>query len=266
MACVIRRLFVLVATTLALSACQVDVSVDVAVEPDGTGLITVIATADAELVAQVPSLANDLALDDVIAAGWSIDGPNPTADGGLTMHMSHPFASATEATNLLQSLGPPFAQMDFSRSTTGDVTTTSLSGRMVLTSFDAFADSDLVEAVGSEPFAEQIAENGATPGESFTATLRVALPGELETDLTNVAPNDAGVLVWELPNDGTPTLIQAETRQAPGEGGRWARPLSIAVLVLLIAWVALMTVFIGYVAIARFRRARAYKHRHLGSE
>ena len=74
----------------------------------------------------------------------------------------------------------------------------------------------------------------------------------------------AGILEWAVPLDGTALQWQAETTQQPGEGQRWARPLSIAALVAFIGWVAFMGLFIIYVAFARSRRARAYKHRHLG--
>jgi hypothetical protein len=266
MAGVIRRLVALLACAVALAACQVDVTVDVVVEPDGTGLITVIVTADAEVVAALPTLADDLVLDDVIAAGWSIAGPDPSPDGsgGLTLQMSHEFSSPGEATNLLQSLGPPFTQMGVGRATNDDVTTNQLTGRLVLVDgFNAYADADLVSAIGSQPFAEQIAAAGATPDNSMSVLVRAELPGKLNPDATNVEPNAGGVLEWVVPLDGTILQWQAESTQQPGQGQQWARPLSIAALIALVAWVAFMTLFIGYVTVARFRRARAYKHRHL---
>lgn len=261
---VFRRLLALLAGAIALTACQVDVTVDVVVEPDGTGLITVVVAADAEVLAAVPTLVDDLVLDDVVAAGWAVDGPNLTEDGGLMIQMSHDFRSQGEATNLLQSLGPPFTQMELGRGTNGDITTNQLSGRLVLDGFEAFADADLVSAVGGQPFADQIATSGATPADSFNVTLRALLPGVIEDDETNAEANDGGVLAWELPEDGSPALVLAQSTQQPGEGQRWARPLSVLALIALVAWVAFMTIFIGYVTIARFRRARAYKHRHLG--
>ena len=42
----IRRFIALLAALVVLGACQVDVQVDIAVEPDGTGTITVITTAN----------------------------------------------------------------------------------------------------------------------------------------------------------------------------------------------------------------------------
>jgi hypothetical protein len=116
--------------------------------------------------------------------------------------MTHPFRSQGEATNLLQSLGPPFTQMEVGRGLNGDVTTNQLRGRLVLVDgFDAFADADLVAAVGSQPFAAQIAAAGATPEENMSVTVRASLPGVLESDTTNVEPNQPMTfcLNWSMP-------------------------------------------------------------------
>ena len=134
----------------------------------------------------------------------------------------------------------------------------------MLNGFDAFADADLVAAVGGQPFAEQIAASGATPADSLNVTVQALLPGVIEGEQTNVEADANGILAWELPDDGSPALILAQSTQEPGDGQRWARPLSVAALIALVAWVGFMTIFIGYVTVARFRRARAYKHRHLG--
>jgi hypothetical protein len=264
---VIRRLTALLALAIALTACQLDVVVDVVVDPDGTGQVAVTIVADQEILDQIPTLAEDLVLDDVIEAGWSIDGPRAPDDesGGLFLQMTHPFRSQGEATNLLQSLGPPFTQMEVGRGLNGDITTNQLRGRLVLVDgFNAFADADLVAAVGSQPFATQIAAAGATPEENMSVTVRALLPGILESETTNVEPNEGGILEWAVPLDGSTLQWQAQTTQQPGEGQRWARPLSIVALAALIGWVVFMGLFIIYVAVARSRRARAYKHRHLG--
>lgn len=265
---VITRLVALLACALTLAACQLDVTVDVVVESDGTGLIAVTVHADQDVLDQVPTLVDDLVLDDVIEAGWSIDGPRAPDDGsgGLFLQMTHPFRSQGEATNLLQSLGPPFTQMELGRGTNGDITTNQLSGRLVLSGFDDFADADLVASVGGQPFADEIVASGATPADSFNVTLQALLPGVIESEQTNVEPDANGILTWELPDDGSVALILAQSTQEPGEGQRWARPLSILALIALVAWVSFMTIFIGYVTVARFRRARAYKHRHLGEQ
>jgi hypothetical protein len=259
---VIRRVLACVACALALVACQVDVDVDVVVEPDGTGTITVVATADAEVVAAVPTIAEEIVLDDVVAAGWVVDGPVATDDGGLSVRMTHDFVSDQEATNLLRSLGPPFGQMTVQRGTTGEETTTQMSGLLGLTNgFETFADDDLVQAIGSVPFAEEIAASGATPATSMSVTFTAALPGQIVEENTTGSIGSDGTVEWIVPMDDSVLNLRAEAKQSPGDDRWWARPLSVVALIALIAWVAFMVFYIAYVAIARWRRARDYKHR-----
>ena len=67
---------------LLLAGCRVDVTVDLVIGADGTGDLTVTATADAEVVEQAAGLAEDLRLDDAIAAGWTVEGrPRRTTEG-----------------------------------------------------------------------------------------------------------------------------------------------------------------------------------------
>ncbi|MGB0114847.1 MAG: hypothetical protein WBP59_16635 [Ilumatobacteraceae bacterium] len=252
----VRRVLALCVCVVALASCRVDVEVDMTIEPDGTGTIAMQLTADAELIAEIPTVGDELATDDVVAAGWTVDGPTATDDGGLTVTFSHPFASDEEATNLLNSLGPPFNQMAMVRNTAGDDTTTRLSGLLGLADgFASFADEDLVAAVGSLPFADQIAAAGATPAASMSATLRVTMPGEIDTEQTNGTVLDDGRVQWTVPLDGTILEWRALSVQSPGDDRWWARPLSIIALVTLIGWIAIMTLFIGYVAVARWQRA-----------
>ena len=101
----VRRVRLLV--LVALAGCRVDVVVDLTLAEDGTGEMVVTATADAEVVEQVPGLAEDLRFEDAAAAGWTVEGPTATDAGGLTITLRHAVSSAEEATNLLASLGPP---------------------------------------------------------------------------------------------------------------------------------------------------------------
>lgn len=225
-------------------------------------MLSLTATADAEVVAAVPTLADEVVLDDAVAAGWVVEGPTPTDDGGLAVTMSHDFVSPQEATNLLNSIGPPFAQMVVARTTANEETTTRVEGLLGLPDgFASFADDDLVAAVGEMPFSEEIAESGASPETSMSAVLRVQLPGELVQESTNATSVDGDVLEWVVPMDGEILTMRAESVQSPGDDRSWARPLSIVALVALIAWVTFMVLFIGYVAFARWRKARRYKRR-----
>ena len=152
---------------VVLAACKVDATVDVTIGPDGTGSVTVTAVADAEVVQQAPGLAGDLRFDDAKAAGWTVDGPTATPEGGLRVVLTHPVTSAADATNVLNSLGPPFVGMKLDRVVTdgGDGATTTLSGQLALTGgFDAFADADLIAAIGGSPYAGPDHRVGCHPG------------------------------------------------------------------------------------------------------
>jgi len=233
----------------------VDVKVELVVAPDGTGTITVTAVADAEVVQQAPGLTADLRFDDAVAAGWAVDGPTATEDGGLRAVLTHQLTSPAEATNVLAGLGPPFTEMVLARQVSDDgrTTTTTLTGNLVLTGgFEAFADADLVAAVGGAPFADDLGAAGATPAENMTVVLRAELPGDLD-DRSNGTDVD-GARQWEAPLDGTAAAVELQTVQRPGGGG-WSSLLATVLLVLLVVWLVAATAFVVSVVRARARRA-----------
>jgi hypothetical protein len=268
---VLRRFLIVVLGALALTACRLDVTVDVAIDPDGTGTVVVTATADAEVVDAVPGLADALVFDDAEAAGWTVEGPDETDDGGLTVTLAHDVSGPEELANVLASLGPPFVDMVAGRTTVEDTTTNAIGGTLVLTDgFATFADSDLTGAVGGLPFQEQIEASGATPQTSMSVTLRTSLPGEvLESTGVDVTPEPvedpsgdptdeetATVWAWEAPLDGSSREVVLQTVQRPAEVATWPGTVATIALVALIAWVAVSVLFIGWVVVARRRRAR----------
>ncbi len=246
----LRRLLVSLVGALLLAGCRVDVTVDLIIGADGTGDLTVTATADAEVVEQAAGLAEDLRLDDAIAAGWTVEGPTPTDDGGLTVTLGHPVTSAAEATNLLASLGPPFTDVHVERTTVDDETTVTLSGRLNLASgFESFADSELLASAGGAPFADEL--DGLTPAETMSVVLRADLPGEV---VETTGERRDGALEWEAPLDGSSVDLATTTVQRPARGGSWARPLSVLALVLLLGWLVAAGAFM--LSVARVRRRR----------
>jgi hypothetical protein len=249
------RLLLGAVAIVVLAACKVDATVDVTIGPDGTGSVAVTAVADAEVVQQAPGLAADLRFDDAKAAGWTVEGPTATPDGGLRVVLTHPVTSAADATNVLNSLGPPFVGMKLDRVVTdgGDGATTTLSGQLVLTGgFDAFTDADLTAAIGGSPYAAQITASGATPATALSVSLRATLAGTVQ-DTDGRA--EAGAIVWTAPLDGSTANVQLVSRQSPGGGGFWS-VASTTLLVLLVLWLAAATVFIVSVGRARARKAQ----------
>jgi hypothetical protein len=247
---VLRRVLALAVCAVALAGCRVDVDVLLEIGADGTGELVVTASADADVVQQAPGLAADLRFGDARAAGWRVEGPTATDDGGLTVTLNHPVTSADEATNLLASVGPPFQDVQLKRTTVGDETTWTLSGQLALADgFASFADSDLAAAVGGTPFADRL--SGVTPEESMSISFGADLPGAVE-ETTGDERN--GRLEWTAPLDGSSTDLATRTVQRPSSGSAWAGPLSVLALVLLVAWIAGAGLFIVHVTTTRRRR------------
>jgi hypothetical protein len=99
------------AAVLLLASCRLDTTVELTIDSDGTGELVVTSVADSDVVSQAPGLAESLQFTDAVAAGWLVEGPTATEDGGLTVTLRHPVTSAEEAANLLASLGPRLSEL-----------------------------------------------------------------------------------------------------------------------------------------------------------
>jgi hypothetical protein len=242
----------IVAALLLLAGCRLDVAVSTNVAADGSGDVAVVATVDKEVVDSVPGIAGSLVLDDAAGAGWTVEGPAATNDGGLTVTLRHPFATVQEAANLLNSLGPPFGNIAFERAATDDEVATTMSGTLGLATgtWDDFGDQALLAAAGGTPFGAQLAESGANPAESMAVELAVRLPGEVDSN----GDGRDGAAVWSAPLDGSTAEISARSVLRSGGGGGWAGPVSTGALVLLVAWLAVGFALIALVVRANQRR------------
>ena len=248
----LRRTALAVCALLALGACKVDVTVHVQVAQDGSGTVILTAIADAAVVAQAPGLAEDLRFDDVAAAGWTVAGPTATGDGGLQVTLTHAFATVAEATALLQSIngvGGPMQAITITRTDSDSQITTFLTGSLrVDGQLQAFADADILTAIGGSPYAQSILDAGVSPSEAVTFTLSADLPG---SPVQSGSPAE-----WVSPIDGTTLDVAAADAVAQGDTGIWGTVSTIA-LVALVGWCLIAIGFIMFVAKARRRRALA---------
>jgi hypothetical protein len=250
----------LVLVAVALSACRVDTAVDVVMEENGSGVITVSAVADAELVARAPGLADDLRFDDLLAAGWVLEGPATTADGGLSVVLRHTFSSPEQATALLASLNgtdgpleaaalartPAERQIDYALS----------GGARIENGLASFADPDLLASVGATPYADSIAAAGLAPDQVLGLTFSINMPGTVTGTTGAIDPEGGeGRVRWTIPLDGSPLDLTTRSTVSLERSSTW-RVLATVALVVLIAWVVASLVLIALVARARRRRIR----------
>lgn len=253
-----RRALLLIVAALALTACKVDAVVHVSMRPDGSGNVTLTVTADQQVVQQAPGLAADLKFEDAIAAGWLVEGPTDTADGGLQVVLTHDFVSAEEATALLRSLngtGGPLHDVAITRTVTDKEITTAFTGALrVDGGVDAFADPAVLAAIGGTPYADNIAATGLAPNDVITFTITADLPGNATTPGVGTEANGGG-LRFSVPMDGTTVdlgsvFVQQQGRPSSG----WGLIAKVA-FGLLVVWLVLAAGFILFVANARRQRA-----------
>lgn len=257
-----RRLLALVVAALALTACKVDTTVDVTVNADGTGVVTLTAVADADVLAQAPGLAEDLRFDDAIAAGWVLTPPAATDTGGLEVVLTHEFATVEEATALLQSINGasgPLHDVVLTRAVTDDDITTALAGTLrVDGGIDAFADPDVLAAIGGSPYADNIAATALRPTDVVTFTFTADLPGESTTPATGTVDADQS-LTWSVPMDQTSIDLASTAVLAQGKPSSVWGTIATVALVVFVAWCVLAVAFIAFVS--RARKQRAQRHR-----
>ncbi|HEY0521733.1 MAG TPA: hypothetical protein VGC84_19735 [Ilumatobacteraceae bacterium] len=247
-----RRALIVILLAL-LTGCQVTTTVDVSMHADGSGTITVTAIADADVVSKAPGLAKDLRFDDAKSAGWTITGPTDTPGGGLQVELTHDFANPEEATALLQSIngsGGPLHNVALSRSIDQSGTKVSLVGSLRVDGLAAFADPDVLSAVGATPYAEEIVAAGEGPTQAVVLTFRASLPGKITSGTGTVKD---GTVSWVVPIDGSQLDLATSAVDDHSTAKIWG-VASTAALVALLAWCLIAVLFIVWVARQRKRR------------
>jgi hypothetical protein len=178
------------------SACEVRTNFPLVVADDGSGTVEVAVDLDAEAVAQLPDLdgdgvsdAADLAAlvrdDDLVAAGWTVEGPDTGDDGGVRLQANRTFGTPGEADRVLAELtGPSGALRDlgvtrsesFGRTRYRFEGTADLSGGL-----EAFGDEGLAAALEGEALGEDAAaieeRIGRPLADTFTLEVTARLPG-----------------------------------------------------------------------------------------
>lgn len=236
---------------VALTGCRVDIAVNVDVRNDGSGQVTVSATADADVMRAAPELAEQLVFEDAVAAGWSVDDP-VDVDGGLRVTLHRSFSTPEQASAVLATINGPGGPLQ------GVVMSTTTDGAIAVNGvlrvdggLTAFTDPALLDLIGgTAPYADEIAATGITPSQAIGIDVSIDI--------------GAGPRTFTVPLDGTSQTIElvGTGRPADSPSGVW-RMVSTASAVALIGWTVSATAFIAWVAHARRQRQRRRQHRQL---
>lgn len=231
---------------LLVSACRVDTTVDLTVQPNGSGRVTLTARADREVVQKAPGLAADLRFDDAEKAGWVNDRVSNGTDGSLEVVLHHDFADVATANAILRTLNGtngPLHDVLVQRTANADEVDTSVSGTLrVDGGLDAFADPKALTAIGGTPYAAEIAAANMKPADAVGVTLVVNLPG-------------AKSATYTVPIDGTTVTVKHSSHLTAGAASNWG-VLATVLLVALVAWCIGAALFVTWVARERRRRAQ----------
>ncbi|MEQ1787495.1 MAG: hypothetical protein ABL966_10605 [Acidimicrobiales bacterium] len=242
-----RRLLLLVVGAVLLASCRLELDVNVAVEEDGSGSVEIVVAVDADGIERIGGdLAAVLEVDDLVEAGWVIDGPDLETDGYTRVRFRHAFSDATEAAAIFDQIAGddgPFQDFAVRREASFANTEWGFSGRVDFSGgLEAFGDDALAAELDGEPLGQTVEEIEAQLGESLSRLIQVRvgvrLPGEVTSNATTKAGNGA---VWQVGfGDGAVDLV------ATGEEQRTASLVGVGVGVVCL----LLLVLYGLVRLA----------------
>lgn len=232
------RLLLVFVVALVLSACQVDAVVDVVVTEDGSGTVTLTTAFDEAVIEAVPELEENLRTNDLVPAGWTVEGPQRTESGSaVVVSATKEFASPDDLARVLDEIAGPntlFSDFAVARSRSFARTTYEVTGQIdPRISFTEFGDEGITGLVGS-PLGLSIAELEAVAGrplnETATLTFSISLPDTVQANTIDV---DGEVGRWQLsPRDPLPTDIEITTSIEDRLPRVWAAVALVALALL----------------------------------
>ena len=250
----VARTLAAAATCLLLASCRVDTVTSLSVNANGSGTVSVTVTADAAVYKAAPTLKTDVRNDDLTAAGWKMNGPKETKDGGLTVSFSHGFNTPAEATTLLGQVNGsrgPLKGLALQRSGKNSNSTFTLTGKLEVNGgLEAFADDAALKLLGGAPYADQVKNSGLDLGKAVGIDFTASLPGKV---VSTTGTANGAVITWRVPTDGTPTDVATTTNNVD-IASNVARFFKWIVAFLLGAWVIGTVVLLGLVSARRGRR------------
>ncbi len=186
-----RIVGVLLLVALLTTSCRADLSVDVDVEPNGSGVVRAEVVLDAEAADQLLDLDREsgggIPTRDLVEAGWDVEPPVRDEDGSVTVTATKAFGTTSQFTEVMNELSgdsglirnftlvrdQSFGSLDYTINGVIDP----------INGFGSFSDPDLETSLTWS--LEAIADDYGADEQDVAIDLNVTLPGELQEDRSN---------------------------------------------------------------------------------
>ncbi len=248
-----RALALGIVVALVGVACRADVTVEVDVAEDGSGMVRAEVVLDAEATEGLADLGLDatLPLSDLAQAGWEIEPPTLTENGATRVTATKAFGTPEQFGEVMSDLtGDDGVFQDFR------LTRTQSFGRVdyLLTGaidptggFDSFGDPELTTALGRSLSSIAVSPPYEASPEDISFTLSATVPGEFQEEGSNGSIVEGEVEVqgtWttDLAGSRTDVSLQSARRSTAAQVLRGVAVVA-AVLAALVLFAQVLRVF-----------------------
>ena len=237
---------------LLASACEVGVGVDIDVAENGSGTVTVGVSLDRAAADALGDLVNQIDLEDLALAGWSVSGPAREADNLLWVRATKPFGNAEELPSILAEIAGPgvFRDVDLRQRSEFAEQTWELAGEVD----PAAALPELLDTIAfNEGLQQRIRDAvGGAGGEVLTSGLTMRLGIDLPGDLRS----GGGDFTWEALGEGADAAPVQISMVSTDENttAKTLRLVGLAATALFV--LALLLNLLGWWYVRRHRKRR----------
>jgi hypothetical protein len=233
-----RNRLALAAAALALlvcSACQVTIAVGVDARQNGSGVVRAGVGLDDDALRQIPDLAQQLRVDDLKKAGWTIVGPRKERDHRTWVRATKAFANPAGAAKAMNELNGPSGPFKNFRLTTKHSflrSKTSFTGTVDRVGARGLADPRLQQQLGGAGVDPNVLEQQLN--QLIDRTVRTEVVVHLPGSISSNAPTEiSGGVVWH-PKAGEQARLTASSTA-------WnLRPIIFGAIAIALAVTALL--------------------------
>jgi hypothetical protein len=220
---------------LVCSACQVTIAVGVDAKQNGSGVVRAGVGLDDDALHQIPNLAQQLRVDDLKKAGWTVVGPRKESDNRTWVRATKPFANPAGAAKAMTELnGPngPFKNFRLTSKHSFLRTKTSFTGTVDRVGAQGLADPRLQQQLGGSGVDPKVLEQQLN--ELIDRTVRTEVVVHLPGSISSNAPTEiSGGVLWHPKAGEQAHLVASSTA--------WnLRPIIFGAIALVLAIAALI--------------------------